>query len=97
MGPRGLYLVGWPPIEKEWNEQAAARLGGRVTPQRLHMVVGTDLAVITCVEAGENVVDGRVETVRIRSSTVFRNEAGGWKVVGHQPDRLGFMTGGEAT
>lgn len=92
MGPNGLYLVGWQQIEREWNAQAAALLGGRVTPQNLHTVVGTDLAFINCVEAGENVVDGRTETVRIRSSTVFRKEAGGWKVIGHQTDLLGYMS-----
>ncbi|MCW5715629.1 MAG: nuclear transport factor 2 family protein [Bauldia sp.] len=92
MGPSGLYLVGWQQIEQEWDAQAAALLGGRVTPQNLHVVVGADLAVITCVEAGENVVDGRTETVRIRSSTVFRKEVGGWKVIGHQTDLLGFLS-----
>ncbi|MGV8841433.1 MAG: YybH family protein [Bauldia sp.] len=92
MGPSGLYLVGWREIEKEWDDQAAARLGGRVTPQRLHVVAGADLAVVNCVEAGENVVDGRSETVRIRSSTVFRKEGSAWKVIGHQTDLLGFMS-----
>lgn len=92
MGPNGLYLVGWQKIDEEWNAQAAAMLGGRVTPQNLHVVVGTDLAVINCVEAGENVVDGRTETVRIRSSTVFRKEAGAWKAIGHQTDLLGYMS-----
>ena len=92
MGPNGLYLVGWQQIEQEWNAQAAAMLGGRVTPQKLRAVVGVDLAVINCVEAGENIVDGRTETVRIRSSTVFRKEEGGWKVIGHQTDQLGYMS-----
>lgn len=92
MGPNGLYLVGWQKIDEEWNAQAAAMLGGRVTPQNLQIVVGTDLAVINCVEAGENVVDGQTETVRIRSSTVFRKEAGAWRVIGHQTDLLGYMS-----
>lgn len=92
MGPNGLYLIGRGPIEQEWNAQAAALLGGRVTPENLHIVVGADLAVATCVEVGENVVDGRSETVRIRSSTVFRKEAVGWKVIGHQTDLLGYMS-----
>lgn len=92
MGPNGLYLIGWGLIEQEWNAQAAALLGGRVTPENLHIVVGADLAVVTCVEVGENVVDGHTETVRIRSSTVFRKEAEGWKVIGHQTDLLGYMS-----
>jgi ketosteroid isomerase-like protein len=91
MGPSGLYLVGWEKIEQEWITQTASKLGGRVTPQQVHTVVGADLAVITCIESGENIVNGKKETVRIRSSTVFRHENGAWKVIGHQTDPLGYM------
>lgn len=92
MGPNGLYLVGWEKIEQEWDNQAAARLGGRVAPESVQMTLGSDLSVINCIEAGENVVDGKVETVRLRASTVFRKENGVWKVVGHQTDLLGYMS-----
>jgi ketosteroid isomerase-like protein len=91
MGPNGLYLVGWEKIEQEWNRQAANKLGGRVTPQQIHIVVGTDIAVINCIESGENIINGKKETVQIRSSTVFRKENGEWKVIGHQTDPLGYM------
>jgi len=91
MGPNGLYLIGWAKIEQEWNTQTANKLGGRVTPQQLHTVVGSDLAVITCIESGENIVNGKKETVQIRSSTLFRKENGAWKVIGHQTDPLGYM------
>ena len=89
MGPNGLYLIRWEKIEQEWDAQAAALLGGRVNPENLQMTLGSDLSVINCIEAGENVVDGKVETVRLRASTVFRKESGAWKVVGHQTDLLG--------
>jgi len=91
MGPNGLYLIGWETIEQEWNTQAANKLGGHVTPQQLHTVIGGDLAVITCIESGENIVNGKKETVQIRSSTLFRKEDGAWKVIGHQTDPLGYM------
>jgi ketosteroid isomerase-like protein len=91
MGPNGLYLIGWDKIEQEWNSQTANKLGGRVTPQQLHTVVGGDLAAITCIESGENIVNGKKETVQIRSSTLFRKENGAWKVIGHQTDPLGYM------
>lgn len=91
MGPNGVYLIGWEKIEQEWNAQAASKLGGRVTPQQLHTVVGADLAVINCIESGENIVNGKKETVQIRSSTAFRKENGAWKVIGHQTDLLGYM------
>jgi len=91
MGPEGAYLTGWEKIGPLWDDVAAAKLGGRVTPKAVHTVSGKDLALVTCVEQGENVVDGKTETVEIRSSTVFRLEDGAWKVVHHQTDLLPFL------
>jgi ketosteroid isomerase-like protein len=91
MGPDGLYLIGWEKIEQMWNSAAALRLGGRVNPQQLQTVVGTDMALINCVEIGENKVDGKTETVSIRSSTVFCKRDGVWKVIAHQTDLLGYL------
>jgi ketosteroid isomerase-like protein len=91
MGPDGLYLIGWDKIEAMWDEVAKMKLGGRVSPKQLHTVIGSELALITCVESGENVVDGKTEDVGIRSSTVFRNEGGAWKVIAHQTDLLRFL------
>lgn len=91
MGPDGLYLVGWDNIERMWNSVATLKLGGRVNPQQLHTVIATDMALINCVEIGENEVNGKAETVSIRSSTVFCKRSGAWKVVAHQTDLLGYM------
>ena len=92
MGPSGEYLVGWQAIEKEWDKQTAAKLGGTVRPEKIHIVAGNDMACLNCIEAGENIVDGKVERVNLRSSTFFRKEGGAWKVIGHQTDLLGYMT-----
>jgi ketosteroid isomerase-like protein len=92
MGPSGEYSIGWNEIEKEWDKQAAAKLGGKVTPEKLHIVAGETLAFINCVEAGQNVVNGKVEPVKLRSSTIFRKENGAWKIVAHQTDLLGYMS-----
>lgn len=91
MGPDGKYLGGWADIAMEWDRQAALMLGGRVEPTRLRSVVGEDLAVITCVEAGVNENDNKGNTVSIRSSTVFRREGGHWKAIGHQTDLLAHV------
>ena len=92
MGPSGEYLVGWEAIEKEWDKQTAAKLGGSVRPEKMHIVASDDMAMLNCIEAGENIVDGKVERVNLRSSTIFRKEGGAWKVIGHQTDLLGYMT-----
>lgn len=91
MGPDGLYLIGWEKVAKMWDEVAAIRLSGQVYPQQLHTVIGNDMALITCVEMGENNLEGKAETVAIRSSTVFHKRQGAWKIVSHQTDLLGYM------
>jgi ketosteroid isomerase-like protein len=91
MGPGGDYLIGWNDIEKEWDLQASRKLGGKVEPSRLHTIEGDDFAMITCVEVGSNVVNGKSATVSIRSSTVFRKRNGVWKAVSHQTDKLPYL------
>ena len=91
MGPDGLYLTGWGNIEQMWNSVAALKLGGQVSPQKLHTVIGSDMALINCVEIGQNEVKGKLETVSIRSSTVLSKRNGTWKVIAHQTDLLGYM------
>ena len=91
LGPDGLMLVGWKLIEQEWKRQADSKLGGHVTPKNMHTVLGVDLAVITCIESGENIINGTKQVVEIRSSTVFRKEHGVWKVIGHQTDLLDHL------
>jgi ketosteroid isomerase-like protein len=91
MGPDGLYLIGWTSIEQMWDSVAVLKLGGRVNPQQLHTVIGADMALITCVELGENEFNGKAESVSIRSSTVFHKRSCAWKVIAHQTDLLGYM------
>lgn len=91
MGPEGAYLTGWEKIGLMWDNVAEAKLGGHVTPKEIHTVAGNELALVTCIESGENVSNGKTEVVRIRSSTVFRLENGEWKVIHHQTDLLDFL------
>ncbi len=91
MGPDGQYLIGWEKIEAMWNHVSSLKLGGCVNPKQLNTVVGADMALITCVESGENEVEGQTENVDIRSSTVFRKEDSAWKIIAHQTDLLSFL------
>ncbi|MCX7057486.1 MAG: hypothetical protein NTZ79_09905 [Proteobacteria bacterium] len=63
-------------------------LGTAFTSSCLRRAQGRCLA---CIESGENTVNGKTESVSIRSSTVFRKEGGAWKVIAHQTDRLDYM------
>ena len=91
MGPTGGVQLGWKQVERHWELQAAKKLGGRVDPQDVRVIVAAELAVACYVEKGENVIDGRPQPVSIRSTTTFRKEAGEWKVVGHHTDTLAYL------
>jgi ketosteroid isomerase-like protein len=91
MGPDGLYLIGWAAISDMWKNVANMKLGGAVIPKNLHTVIGSDISIFTCIEAGTNQVKGKSESVDIRSSTVFRKENNVWMVIAHQTDLLTFM------
>ncbi len=89
MGPTGGLQVGWQDVSKDWAAQAALNLGGEVHPKDLHITVGRDLASVSNVEVGENTgPNGEVIRVEIRATSLFRKEAGSWKMIGHHTDLL---------
>ena len=91
MGPGGGYQVGWQQVQANWEAQAAEMLGGTVQPENIHITTGPEIAVVTCYEMGENMVDGKPQKVSIRATNTFRNENGQWKMIGHHTDLLPFL------
>lgn len=73
MGPTGRYERGWDAVLKDWQGQAAMKLGGRVTPVDVHTLVGRDLAVVSDYEQGENTnAKGEVERLKLRATNICR-------------------------
>lgn len=92
MGPTGTFERGWAEVLKNWQGQAAMKLGGKVESSDLQVVASGDLAVISCYEVGENTnAAGKVEKVKLRATNIFRKEAGVWKMVGHHTDKLPYL------
>ncbi len=92
MGPTGGFETGWSAVLKDWQGQAARKLGGQVTPVDIHVVVGRDIAVVTDYEQGENTnAEGKVQQVKLRATNIFRKENGQWKVIGHHTDMLSYL------
>jgi ketosteroid isomerase-like protein len=91
MGPTGDFLVGWKQVSAEWQAEAAQKLGGTVEPKDTRITVGHDLAVVNTVEKGNNVVNGKPQSVSIRATNIFRKEAGAWKMIGHHTDLLPYL------
>lgn len=92
MGPDGSFLHGWKPVLAEWEKTAALKLGGKVEPADMRIVVGGELAILTNYEIGKNIgPDGKEEKVKIRATSTFRKENGTWKMIGHHTDLLPFL------
>ena len=68
------------------------KLGGKVEPAEMQAIVGSDVAVVTLYEEGENTnAKGKVERLKLRATNSFRKEGGLWKMVGHHTDTLPYL------
>lgn len=93
MGPTGEFERGWSTVLKDWEGQAALKLGGRVEPAEIQLIAGQNLAVVNDYEQGENTnANGKVERLKLRATNIFRKERGQWKMVGHHTDSLPYLT-----
>ena len=92
MGPAGGFQKGWPEVLNVWETHAAMKLGGKVTPDRMEMTIGQDIAFTHNYEIGENFDENGVrQEVSIRATNVFRKENGQWKMIGHHTDLLPYL------
>jgi ketosteroid isomerase-like protein len=56
------------------------------------MTVGEDVAAMHSVQSGELMnVDGKPRKLSLRSTSIFRKEAGAWKMIGHHTDQLAYI------
>jgi ketosteroid isomerase-like protein len=91
MGPDGLRLLGWQAVLADWKKQAEKRLGGTIKMDQPQVQVGGSMGVITGIEMGENIIDGKPQKVSIRTTSIFRKEHGKWKMIGHHTDKLAYL------
>ena len=92
MGPVGGFQVGWEAVHRDWEAQAAMKLGGKVVASDMQVTVGKTLAVVSNYEKGENTnAKGEIQKVSIRATNLFRKEDGQWKMIGHHVDLLPQM------
>ncbi len=91
MGPGGGFRHGWIEVLADWQAQAAMKLGGAVEPKDISITVGRDLAIVSDLEVGHNVVDGKRQDLTLRATNLFRKEGGQWKMIGHHTDLLPYL------
>jgi ketosteroid isomerase-like protein len=92
MGPDGGYEIGWQQALGSWQKQAAMKLGGKVEPAKIHIIMGREIAVVDNYEQGINSnAAGKQQRLLLRATSVFRKEDGKWKMVGHHTDTLPYL------
>jgi len=92
MSPVGGFQVGWDAVRKDWEIQAALKLGGKLVASEMQVTAGRDIAAVSDIEKGENLnVKGEIQKVSIRATNIFRKEDGQWKMIGHHVDLLPQM------
>jgi len=91
MGPAGGYRVGWGAVRKDLASQAAMKLGGSIKPTQVKITAGSDLATVSNMEVGSNVIGGRKSAVSLRATSIYRKENGQWKMIGHHTDLIPGM------
>jgi len=92
MGPAGGFHTGWSQIEKDWETQAALKLGGKIEAVDMQAFVSGDIGITQNYEKGKNEdKDGNAISVSIRATNIFRKENGAWKMISHHTDLLPFL------
>jgi len=86
-GPLGGRYVGWEQVGASWERTAQKKLGGRIVPRDVRILVQGNLGYVICVEQGENTdADGFPVRIAHRATIVFRKEQNQWKVIHHHAD-----------
>jgi len=91
MGPGGGFQTGWSAVRAEFQKQADMKLGGKVGPTDMQITAGATIGIVSDYERGENIKDGKTETVSLRATSLFRKEHGVWKMIGHHTDTLPYL------
>ena len=92
-GPDGRRHVGWDAVQAEFRREAGQKLGGSLTCADIKVVQAGDHAVVTLIELGSGMtVDGKVVSVDLRTTNVFRLEGEAWKMVHHHTDPSPALT-----
>lgn len=89
MSAEGGLRIGWAASWQDWQAQAKLAQGGHVEEIERHIIIHENTAVVQCVERAliKNAEGVAVEQ-QGRETSVFRREAGKWKMVAHHADAL---------
>jgi uncharacterized protein (TIGR02246 family) len=81
--PGGDLLQGWPAIRASWERIFAGGGWMRVTPTRVEIRCGGDLAVVVCYENITRTLEGDVRVSVAVGTNIYKKTASGWRMIHH--------------
>jgi ketosteroid isomerase-like protein len=89
LGPLGAICTGRAAVMAEFANESAMGFEGTLVADERRFVETPEMGYLVCVERTRGMTKaGEPITVDIRASTIFRKEAGQWRVVHHHTDRF---------
>ncbi len=89
LGPTGVVCVGRQAVMDQFAKEAAMGFRGTLVADERRFVESPEMGVLVCVERTSGMTQaGEAIQSDIRSTTVFRKEAGHWRVLHHHTDRF---------
>ena len=89
LGPMGATYTGRTAVMEEFARESAMGFEGTLVADERRFVETAELGYMVCVERTRGMTKaGEAITTDIRATTIFRKEAGHWRVVHHHTDRF---------
>jgi ketosteroid isomerase-like protein len=89
MGPTGATRVGRAALMEQFAREAAMGFQGTLVADERRFFETPEMGYMVCVERTSGMTKaGEVINTDIRATTIFRKEAGEWRVVLHHTDRF---------
>jgi len=89
LGPTGALCSGRAAVMEEFAKEATMGFEGTLVADDRRFVESAEIGYMVCVERTNGMTKAGEEIkVDIRATTIFRKEAGHWRVVHHHTDRF---------
>ncbi len=89
LGPLGAICAGRAAVMEEFAKESAMGFEGTLVADERRFVETPEMGFLVCVERTRGMTKaGEAITTDIRATTIFRKEAGHWRVVHHHTDRF---------
>jgi len=89
LGPMGVICTGRGAVMEEFTKESAMGFEGNLVADERRFIETPEMGYMVCVERTRGMTKaGEAITTDIRATTIFRKEAGQWRVVHHHTDRF---------